>query len=117
MRDSVPILSAKIIQNRPRIVCFVGKGIWLIVEAVFKKQILEASGTQVGIQPLELSVVKEEDTSASQTVPATPIKSPRKNPHKKAVNQFNWGLQSYKFVYDGPKGECLYTVTSPRGSE
>ena len=118
MKDSVPDLMAKIIQGRSRIVCFVGKGIWLIIEAAMKKQILEFSGVPTGgfsliprsIKKEEdlldikkeadpIDIKKEDDLLDSKNEVLT-VKSPsRKSSGKKQSVQFDWGLQPYKFVY------------------
>lgn len=46
MKQSVPNLLDKVTRYKPRVICFVGKGIWLIVEAVLK-QLLQQHGKTV----------------------------------------------------------------------
>jgi hypothetical protein len=63
MADSVPSFMAKVGRYRPRIVCFVGMGIWRTVEKVLAKtSSLSESGSSkaksntsgVGLQPYKL---------------------------------------------------------------
>lgn len=101
MREGIPILVAKIVQHRPRIVCFVGKGIWLIIETAFQRQILQSSGISIDDQALLPQSIKNEDELVNNGN-ATFIskKTPRKSPSKKrSVGKFEFGLQPYKFVY------------------
>jgi hypothetical protein len=107
MRQSVPSLVAKIIRYRPHIICFVGKGMWLIVGAALKKQI--RAGT-----PLPGTFKVQDDPL---TPPSTPSKSSPRDKAKgkgkgKGNKAFAWGLQPYKLVYPSPHGElkCLSTM-------
>ncbi|KAF8588202.1 DNA glycosylase [Ramaria rubella] len=84
MKDSVPLLKTKIVNYRPRIVCFVGKGIWLTTESVFKHQTLE-------VGPLSSHIMSQ------------PI---QRAPRKKA-SSFDWGLQPYKLVYTDSEGTTV----------
>jgi len=87
MMDSVPSFLAKVTRCRPRIVCFVGMGIWRIVEKVLAKS---ASINEVG-RELKMS-------------------SPSKGKSKKSTLN-HIGLQPYRFVYNighsEEIGKCL----------
>jgi TDG/mug DNA glycosylase family protein len=76
MMDSVPSLLAKVVRCRPRIVCFVGMGIWRIVEKVLVK----SASMNEGDRELKMS-------------------SPSKGKPKKSTLN-DTGLQPYKFVYN-----------------
>lgn len=99
MRLSVPSLKAKIIKFRPRIVCFVGKGMWLVIESVFRRQICTVNDTFKGI-------LKPPSTSCKCSPEPKPIGKP-------AVTAFNWGLQPYKFVYPNHSGENGLSIMFP----
>ncbi|KIJ27341.1 hypothetical protein M422DRAFT_271485, partial [Sphaerobolus stellatus SS14] len=105
------------------IVCFVGKGIWQIVEAAFKKKLLEGSlaGASVDIRKLEDDILKGE--GGEEILPSTPTKrspskrpskSPAKSPRKPKAD--GYGLQPYKFVYaDVMKDDTVKTEPNDAG--
>jgi len=84
MVDSVPSFLAKVARYRPRIVCFVGMGIWRIVEKVIAKTaLMNESGHELRMP------------------------SPSKGKSKKS-NVSDVGLQPYKLAYDIEQiGMCL----------
>jgi hypothetical protein len=135
MREAVPSLITKISQHRPRIVCFVGKAIWLIVEAALKKDLAGGSEiTKEGSPPEFLKkeedllkkeedllkkkedllkkeedlLKKEEDLLKKEEdlLLTTPSKSPRRK--KTPVQASRYGLQPYKFVYSDKEGLFRY---------
>jgi TDG/mug DNA glycosylase family protein len=66
MAESVPLFLAKVARYRPRFVCFVGMGIWRIVEKVISKTAESGVGSSthskaklkksnVGLQPYKLA--------------------------------------------------------------
>jgi TDG/mug DNA glycosylase family protein len=75
MTDSVPSFLAKVVRYRPRIVCFVGMGIWRTVEKVIANASLNEGGGRVRLS------------------------SPSKGKPKKS-GVASVGLQPYKLVYD-----------------
>jgi len=83
MVASVPALLQKVKKYRPRIVCFVGKGIWVIVE----KGLLVTCNVS--------------DGSPNSPVNRSPSKSPKKSPRSKSAKAKNdgYGLQPYKIVH------------------
>ena len=108
MKQSVPSLTAKIVNNRPLIVCFVGKGIWVIVEAVFKKQVRSVRPDPTyndkrvdDIDQLHAGEIPLISTSVRGM--ASPNRRVTKRP--RASKTFDWGLQPYKFVYPDPHGQ------------
>lgn len=76
MEESVPSFLAKVARYRPRIVCFVGMGIWRIVEKVIVKT-----------------------ASLGEHSPQVQGRSPSKGKSKKS-NTSSVGLQPYKLVHD-----------------
>jgi thymine-DNA glycosylase len=80
--DSVPSLLAKIARCRPRIVCFVGIGIWRIVERVLAK----SASIDEGGRELKMSGC------------------PSKGKSKKSTLN---GLQPYRFVYNVGHSEAI----------
>ncbi|KAF8520932.1 uracil-DNA glycosylase-like protein [Hysterangium stoloniferum] len=112
MKEAVPSLKAKILQHRPRIVCFVGKGIWLLVEAAFKKELTGRPENTI-LDDVSLESMKDHKEMKledfSQSLRAISSKSPRRR--KAAVQTPKYGLQSYKLVFsdteDIPKHDLI----------
>lgn len=123
MTESVPSLKAKIAKHRPRIVCFVGKGIWIIVEAVFRKQ-ARNTGT-------EITSSRRKDNTSNKNIQGgtddatgeTPIislssASGTTSPNRSGTSRrlkitprrFDWGLQHYKLVYPALDCELLKSL-------
>jgi hypothetical protein len=106
MIQSVPSFTAKLAKYRPRIVCFVGKGIWVIVEAAFRKQV-EATSQDPSRKDNIANVESRTDTDDAGEDPLLPPSTPRKsstnrrskNRPKATSNSFDYGLQPYKLVY------------------
>lgn len=93
----VPILLQKIARFRPRIVCFVGKGIWTAFERAL---------------PLEMS---QGDISPSSR--ATPLQGGSRKGRRAQKEAFKYDLQPYKVVHPvgGTVRETLFFV-SPSSS-
>ncbi|KAH9954776.1 uracil-DNA glycosylase-like protein [Russula dissimulans] len=71
MADSVPALLANVVRLRPRVVCFVGKGIWLHVErsASMPRRATARSVFAYGLQPYKaLHDVVPENASVRETL-------------------------------------------------
>ncbi|KAA1475236.1 DNA glycosylase [Dentipellis sp. KUC8613] len=110
MSLSVPSILRKIQLHRPRIICFVGKGIWQAVERVLKKS---------AVYP---EVKVEEGASAEDEKPAVPTKGKGKaKAKKKSDPDAGLGLQPLKVVH-APKAEegailetLFYVVPSTSG--
>lgn len=83
MATSVPAFLSKVARWRPRIVCFVGRGIWLCVEKALQ-------------QPL--------GTSARPKPPSSPRKKTRKGKDE------GYGLQPYKAVHPSADRDEISTV-------
>ncbi|KAF8523411.1 uracil-DNA glycosylase-like protein [Gautieria morchelliformis] len=80
MKRSVPSLKVKIANHRPRIVCFVGKGIWVIVEAVFKNHVGRNRHTtgsksfEWGLQPYKLkAIITDKQYDIECPMPGSPV--------------------------------------------
>lgn len=106
MKQSVPSLIAKIANNRPLVVCFVGKIIWTIVEAVLKKQMLDA-GTDPGKSCGTADHMNHLDSGEF------PAASPNRKITRRRTpmpNTFEWGLQPYKLAYPDTNGRSLTSL-------
>jgi TDG/mug DNA glycosylase family protein len=99
MSESVPALLLKIKQYRPRIVSFVGKGIWLIFEKGLSKRLKGTGSTDphsVEAQ-LEGNEVPLDPKTVGYSLPARTAKNAK--PRKKDKNE-GYGLQPYRVVHD-----------------
>ena len=86
----MPSFMGKVARYRPRIVCFVGMGIWRVVE----KSIAKTSPLGEGGREVRIS-------------------SPSKDKSKKSVDaKLNVGLQPYKLVHDIEPSNELGTLSS-----
>jgi len=102
--DSVPAFLAKIARWRPRIVCFVGKGIWLAVQKDLDGKLAPSSTSgekeEVGEVLEDVKAAMTEDTKDPETIihsTTTPPSTPNGS-RKKAVKSkdtFEYGLQPY----------------------
>ncbi|GJJ09149.1 hypothetical protein Clacol_003371 [Clathrus columnatus] len=98
MSQSVPALLDKIVQYKPRVLCFVGKGIWVKVDAAFKKRIRQHVKTfdSISRSPIKSGrKAKEEDVST--TIDLSP---PMTNGTIKELQPFSYGPQPYKFIFE-----------------
>ena len=107
MKESVPSLKAKIAKHRPRVVCFVGKGIWVIVEAVFRKEVQDTFHHLAGQEDMANSPLMSPSTRSKLSTNRRPT-----NRRIAASKAFEWGLQEYKLVYTGLECKSFSFVNS-----
>jgi thymine-DNA glycosylase len=89
MAASVPSFLRKVARFRPRLVCFVGKGIWQIVEKALVRMIIEP--------PRSSASPAAEDVTSAAALRARPD---RRKKGKKVPVKSGYGLQRYQLVYD-----------------
>ncbi|KAM5541870.1 hypothetical protein V8D89_004599 [Ganoderma adspersum] len=124
----VPALLQKIIERRPRIVCFVGKAIWeSFIRAVappsksaVKIEVSDAEFTMdvpIGTSTTTTSSSASTPGSSSSSTPTTRApsraKAKRTNPKKPKPEPFVFDLQPYKVVHTAPDAivrETLFFV-------
>jgi hypothetical protein len=99
MIGSVPTFLRKIARYRPRIICFVGMGIWQIVENALLKIVTPPEG--------DTCVTPSNSESPKKTSP-----SRRKTPLAKSKTQSGLGLQPYKMIHVKTENGGEASVTS-----
>ncbi|KAH9943535.1 uracil-DNA glycosylase-like protein [Amylocystis lapponica] len=101
----VPALLQKIARFRPRIVCFVGKGIWEAFERALPK------GARAGTSPPPSSALAP--SAGSSTDKATLVRSPVGR-RRAAKLQFKFDVQPYKVMH--PEGAVTLFFVTPSTS-
>ena len=123
MINGVPLLLDKIKQYRPRIVCFVGKGIW----DVFVKEATKITASAVKTEPEPTSTpspsssrvqTPAQDDQTPDVLPSPAVPTPRRGKAKakrsvKGKVVFAWGIQPIRVVHDSDHGE--HSISSPIG--
>ena len=110
MINGVPILLSKITEYRPRIVCFVGKGIWdVFLKEATKNITTSSSSSLTSTGETSSTSGKDESEPAVELDPAAsialamPTPKRRKNGKSKKTGKakiaFNWGIQPVKVAH------------------
>ncbi|KAI0076151.1 DNA glycosylase [Panus rudis PR-1116 ss-1] len=98
MVSGVPVLLSKIARFKPRVVCFVGKGIWTVFHKEASKRV-DVSSSHVSSESSSASTTPTDPSVEEDNKPA---KSAKKSKAKSAKTQhviFDWGLQPCKVVH------------------
>lgn len=103
MKAAVPTLLQKISRFKPRFVCFVGMGIWEVIQTALSQMTMPSATMSQTARPVQQKTSKDGKNKANE---------------RKKGNGL--GLQSYKFVYpadaDGKVSETLiFVVPSTSG--
>ncbi|KAI0337322.1 DNA glycosylase [Trametopsis cervina] len=135
MNGGVPVLMDKLVKYRPKMICFLGKGIW----EVFRKQAFTSqASTSRDLASVPSSEPLNKDIKRTSTTPRVTVaskyfihipKTDERPPQhasspsistKQKAKPFEWGLQPYKVVYkesgDAPlpmRETLIFVVPSP----
>lgn len=92
MKAALPTLLQKISRFKPRFVCFVGMGIWEVIQIALSQMTMPSATVSQAARPVQQKTSKDGKNKA--------------NERKKGSGL---GLQSYKFVYPADAGR-LYPI-------
>ncbi|KAI5122798.1 hypothetical protein M0805_000141 [Coniferiporia weirii] len=103
MVDSMPTLLQKVVTYKPRVVCFIGKGMWLNVEKGFKRAIASARSPE--LNPSQGISSKRHPRTGNQVGTSNTQKPTKGSPS--AVLDSGFGLRPYKVVHPGEVGSPI----------
>lgn len=113
MINGVPILLRKIVRFRPRVVCFVGKGIWEVFVKEATRTVLSStvlpldspstpgpSTPRTPSTPVGEDIKEEVDPDVLPSLVTTPKRTVGKKPKRapKVKILFKWGIQPVKVI-------------------
>ncbi|THH32830.1 hypothetical protein EUX98_g1337 [Antrodiella citrinella] len=110
MINGVPVLLCKISEYRPRVVCFVGKGIWdvFVKEATKISAVTETAGSSSTPTSSSIPISPTDEKAKEEEADSLPTRATSRSTNKskrirKANNVFKWGIQPIKVVH--PEGD------------